>query len=304
MRKVGDFKLEKEALVFWSFLSKEKIDSSLEEKEGEEGYEIWISDEDQINQASFHYQEFLKNHDDPKFKVKLKDKRKPESLSASKKSGFKQYNLSDKWRSQEKSPGVVTLALIITSVAVFLISGMGQNTDFISLFLISSRDDGQLTEFFAGEIWRVFTPIFFHGTPNSLSSSLLHILFNMYWLHQFGGQIERLKGQKFFITFLVITTLVSNLLQYFINGPFFVGMSGVVYGLFGYIWVKTRLDPADGFQLDPFVAAVLFAFFLLGFSGLGVFGGIANWAHAGGLIVGLAWGYGSAFKWNLGGKKN
>ena len=68
MRKLGDFELEKEALLLWSFLSKEKIDSSLEEKEGGEGYEIWISDEDQINQANFHYQEFLKNQDDPKFK--------------------------------------------------------------------------------------------------------------------------------------------------------------------------------------------------------------------------------------------
>ena len=58
MRKLGDFELEKEALLLWSFLSKEKIDSSLEEKEGGEGYEIWISDEDQINQANFHYQNF------------------------------------------------------------------------------------------------------------------------------------------------------------------------------------------------------------------------------------------------------
>lgn len=295
MRKVGDFKLEKEALVFWSFLSKEKIDSSLEEKEGEEGYEIWISDEDQINQAIFHYQEFLKNHDDPKFKVKLKDKRKPESLPESKKSGFKQYNLGNKWRSQEKSPGVVTLALIITSVAVFLISGMGKNTQIIGPFFISEEINGGLHEIISGQFWRLITPIFLHF-------NLLHILFNCMWLHSLGSQIEKKKGTKFFITFILCTALVSNLSQFLITGPAFGGMSGVVYGLFGYVWIKSRLDPGDGFYIDPVVAMIMLGFFLVCFTG--AFGGVANWAHAGGLIVGLGWGYGSAFKWNLGGKKN
>ena len=295
MRKVGDFKLEKEALVFWSFLSKEKIDSSLEEKEGEEGYEIWISDEDQINQASFHYQEFLKNHDDPKFKVKLKDKRKPESLPESKKSGFKQYNLGNKWRSQEKSPGVVTLALIITSVAVFLISGMGKNTQIIGPFFISEEINGGLDEIISGQLWRLITPIFLHF-------NLLHILFNCMWLHSLGSQIEKKKGTKFFTTFILCTAIASNLSQFVITGPAFGGMSGVVYGLFGYVWIKSRLDPGDGFYIDPVVAMIMLGFFLVCFTG--AFGGVANWAHAGGLIVGLGWGYGSAFKWNLGGKKN
>lgn len=295
MRKVGDFKLEKEALVFWSFLSKEKIDSSLEEKEGEEGYEIWISDEDQINQAIFHYQEFLKNHDDPKFKVKLKDKRKPESLPESKKSGFKQYNLGNKWRSQEKSPGVVTLALIITSVAVFLISGMGKNTQIIGPFFISEEINGGLDEIISGQFWRLITPIFLHF-------NLLHILFNCMWLHSLGSQIEKKKGTKFFITFILCTAIVSNLSQFLITGPAFGGMSGVVYGLFGYVWIKSRLDPGDGFYIDPVIAMIMLGFFLVCFTG--AFGGVANWAHAGGLIVGLGWGYGSAFKWNLGGKKN
>lgn len=295
MRKVADFKLEKEALVFWSFLSKEKIDSSLEEKEGDEGYEIWISDEDQINEASFHYQEFLKNHDDPKFKVKLKDKRKPESLPESKKSGFKQYNLGNKWRSQEKSPGVVTLALIITSVAVFLISGMGKNTQIIGPFFISEEINGGLDEIISGQLWRLITPIFLHF-------NLLHILFNCMWLHSLGSQIEKKKGTKFFITFILCTAIFSNLSQFLITGPAFGGMSGVVYGLFGYVWIKSRLDPGDGFYIDPVVAMIMLGFFLVCFTG--AFGGVANWAHAGGLIVGLGWGYGSAFKWNLGGKKN
>jgi len=42
----------------------------------------------------------------------------------------------------------------------------------------------------------------------------------------------------------------------------------------------------------------MFGFFLICFTG--AMGGIANWAHAGGLAVGLAWGYGSAYRWNQG----
>jgi len=127
-------------------------------------------------------------------------------------------------------------------------------------------------------------------------------LFNCMWLHSLGSQIEKKKGTKFFTTFILCTAIVSNLSQFVITGPAFGGMSGVVYGLFGYVWIKSRLDPGDGFYIDPVVAMIMLGFFLVCFTG--AFGGVANWAHAGGLIVGLGWGYGSAFKWNLGGKKN
>ena len=60
-------------------------------------------------------------------------------------------------------------------------------------------------------------------------------------------------------------------------------MSGVVYGLFGYVWIKSKLDPGDGFQIDPTIAMIMFVFFVICFTG--IFGGVANWAHAGGLVV-------------------
>jgi len=58
------------------------------------------------------------------------------------------------------------------------------------------------------------------------------------------------------------------------------------------------LDPADGFHIDQTISFIMFGFFFFCFTGL--FGGIANWAHAGGLLTGLAWGYGSAYRWNQG----
>ncbi len=66
-------------------------------------------------------------------------------------------------------------------------------------------------------------------------------------------------------------------------------MSGVVYGLFGYAWVRSRLDPTCGLHLRPDVPFWLMAYFVLCLLLPGLH--IANWAHGGGLAMGAALGY-------------
>jgi len=297
MRLIGSFNTEKHALRFWSYIKKQGVESSLEKADSpkEANWEVWIAEEDQVDSAFSFLNEFQANPEDQKYEVSSQIEKDAKTRKPSKNRGFREFNLRDKWQRTDRSAGTMTLSLIITCVAVFLLSGMGKNTELVGGFFISEKVDGQLSEFLSGEIWRVFTPIFLHF-------NFLHILFNMFWfwLHDLGGQIEKRKGPKFFISFILLIALVSNLTQFTLTGPAFGGMSGVVYGLFGYVWVKTRLDPADGFRLDPMVAMIMFGFFLICFTG--VFGGIANWAHAGGLAVGLAWGYGSAYRWNQGRK--
>ena len=70
------------------------------------------------------------------------------------------------------------------------------------------------------------------------------------------------KGPKHFISFVLILAAVSNLAQFLVAGPAFGGMSGVVYGLFGHVWVKCKYDPGDGFFIDSFVAIIMFGFFI------------------------------------------
>ena len=296
MRKIGEFVLEKDALKFWSFLKEQGIDSSLEEEEeGEKNkWSIWVAEEERINQAQREFADYSKNPDAAKYATpKDLQQHQKKERSAKRKSvgGFKEINLREKWYSREQSVGIFTLSLITASVAVYLISGMGGKTELVGFLFISEKLDGRLSEFFSGQIWRVITPIFLHFT-------FLHIAFNMYWLYEFGSQIERKKGTKHFVTFILVIALISNLAQYLANGPSFGGMSGVVYGLFGYIWIKSRFDPGDGFFIDSFVSILMFGYFVICFAGIA--GPVANLAHAGGLVVGLAWGYGSALKWNLG----
>ena len=291
MRSIATFTEEKMALRFWNYLQAIEIESNLEEDENNEEWLVWVLDEEKFAIALQAHQEFLDSPDDSKFTISKKNKTddnqtKEESTG---KSRFKNYNLRDGWLKQNKSPGMISLALIITSVAVYLLSGMGKNTEIVSAFLISEKANGSLSEISSGQVWRIITPIFLHF-------GALHIIFNMLWLHELGGQIEKRKGAGFISLFILVTAIVSNLTQFKFGGPMFGGMSGVVYGLLGYVWIKSRFDPGDGLYISQNTALFMLAWFFLCFAN--VFPGVANWAHAGGLVTGAVWGYISAVRWN------
>ena len=131
-------------------------------------------------------------------------------------------------------------------------------------------------------MWRLITPILLHF-------GLMHILFNMYMLYILGGLLEGRLGLSYMLAFLIITAIFSNLGQYIISGPHFGGMSGVNYGLFGYLWIRGKNDHGFGIQLDQSTITVLMVWFVLCFTGL--LGPIANAAHTLGLMTGAAWGW-------------
>jgi GlpG protein len=127
----------------------------------------------------------------------------------------------------------------------------------------------------------------------------------MYILSLFGSQIEKRKGSLFLVLFVLVTAILSNLAEYKITGNNeFGGMSGVNYGLFGYIWIKSIFDPGDGLYIDQINVVILMAWFFICFAigdnaqiGDNARIGFANWAHTGGLVSGSAWAYISARKW-------
>jgi GlpG protein len=82
----------------------------------------------------------------------------------------------------------------------------------------------------------------------------------------------------------VLTAALSNVAQYVMKGPAFGGMSGVLYALIAYIWIRGRFDPTLGFVLNRGTVVALLVWLLLGFTGS--LGPVANYAHLGGLIAG------------------
>jgi GlpG protein len=182
-----------------------------------------------------------------------------------------------------KPYSLVSIVLIALCAFVALISNLGESRSALQLLFISDPRSEGLTDIFNGQIWRLFTPIFIHF-------GIMHLVFNLMWIWDLGKLIEAKKGLKFYVLFVLVVAALSNLAQYlFAHSPFFGGMSGVVYGLFGYIWIRGRYDPKFSADLHKATVNMMLIWFLLCWTGL--LGPIANWAHTAGLLIGAAWAY-------------
>ena len=111
-----------------------------------------------------------------------------------------------------------------------------------------------------GQYWRLITPAILHR-------DFLHILFNMIWAWILIKQMEQRLHRWKIILFMGIVALVSNVGQYLVGGPYFLGFSGVVVGMAGFIWMRQKVAPWEGYPLQK--ATILFLlFFVLAMVGL------------------------------------
>jgi GlpG protein len=114
---------------------------------------------------------------------------------------------------------------------------------------------------------------------------ILHLVFNMFWLADLGAQFEMLRKSWRLAGFVVGAAIFSNLAQYLWHGPGFGGMSGVVYALFGYTWMKAHFEPNTKFRLNTGAVPTMLIWLFLCMTG--ALGPIANAAHLAGLVFGV-----------------
>ena len=125
----------------------------------------------------------------------------------------------------------------------------------------------------------------------------MHLLFNMYWTFILGRMIETRRGTLKIGLMVLVIAVASNIGQFLAVSPSFGGMSGVVFGLFGYVWMKTRFEPELGMFLSQLTIMIMIAFFFICMTG--IVGNIANWAHGVGLVVGVLLGYAPIYWRNM-----
>ncbi len=135
------------------------------------------------------------------------------------------------------------------------------------------------------EPWRLVTTIFPHG-------GVIHLLFNLLWIWMLGRMIEARIGTGGMLVLVLVTTLSASGMQLvFVGRP--IGLSGVVYGLAGYAWMRGRRDPIFRGVIDDSTRNLLVAWFFVCIllTWIGAMN-IANAAHAGGALMGIALGTG------------
>ncbi|MCP1319022.1 rhomboid family intramembrane serine protease, partial [Halomonas sp. 707B3] len=188
----------------------------------------------------------------------------------------------------------VTALMIGASLLVFALSGIFGDLLIVALTIVPvGISGGQLVygsladTVMGGQLWRLLSPAFLHF-------GWMHLIFNLMWVWYFGRQIELRQGSKMMLLLLLVAGIGANVAQYVTGTVLFGGMSGVVYALLAHVWLMSRRAPQSGFFVPQMLVVFMLGwmvFTMTDIAGTVGFGNVANEAHLGGLLVGLATGW-------------
>jgi GlpG protein len=315
LRQLTVLESEAAARKLTAYLVTERISAHVEPDKA--GFIVWVRDEDQIAKAREILAHFGASPEDSRYQTAEKsaetirreeDRKRREKLA-------NVVEMRGRWGSgaglKKRCPVVITMIAISVLVAILTHAGELGNSAalrgllFVDPELFSPGGEVAAPHFWssimAGQVWRLLTPIFIHY-------GIIHLVFNMWWLFFLGGQIEDRRGSLRFLALALALAVGSNLgeavaaqMRLPAQLALFGGMSGVGYGVFGYVWMKVKFDNSAGFNLSRESAFIMVLWFILcilrdfppfdaWLAGI-LHGRVANTAHAVGLFLGLAIGY-------------
>jgi rhomboid protease GluP len=185
-----------------------------------------------------------------------------------------------------------TYILLAAIVIIWIMMSLAGGSTNVRVLIRFGANYGPLI--LDGEFWRLFTSMFLH-------IGLMHLVFNAYALFIFGLEMERLYGPDRFIVIYILSGLFGSLASFASRGAdvLSAGASGAIFGIIGmnlaYFYLHRENFGHFGRQR---VMNTLFIIGLNLFFGFTI-PGIDNLAHVGGLIAGLALGYGLAPRYQV-----
>jgi rhomboid protease GluP len=179
---------------------------------------------------------------------------------------------------------VVTYTLLIISILVYLLQLATQyllaGTDLPALYGM------KINPFIIqGQLWRLITPVFLHG-------SILHLAFNMYALLIFGPGLERYYGHVRYLALYFVAGFAGNVASFLFTDAPSLGSSTAIFGLLGAeaVFLYRNRELFGSRSQRALINLITIAVLNL-FIGLSPGSGIDNWGHIGGLLGGtmFAW---------------
>ena len=267
--EVGVIAQKDAALTFADYLVSINIQATVREKLGG-NYSVCVDNELALYRARTEFAEFARDPLNRKYKNAAWQRgrvlRKRPEIKAR---GFTLFSMD---------LVSFTTAVEAVCVIVYLLMFAARTSVIDALGLYDSR---LISDDFA--IYRLVTPAFMHF-------SIMHIGFNLVMWEAFARPIERYLGTLKLIGLFILIALLSNIAQLWFlpTGAVFGGMSGVVYGLIGYMAVLSlRKDLPYKLYIPKGLFTVSLVFIALGF----FMDGIANFCHIGGIAAGALCGF-------------
>jgi GlpG protein len=290
MRQLGTVPDQRIAQRFADFLLTKGIPLSVDPAPG--GWALWVRNEDHLDEARREFADFTADPEAPIYRDAARPAEQLRTEEQRRTADAKKnvINVGRRWGPARGASGArVTALLLGGSIAVAVFSNLGGNQAFDSRLTIDlylqTPNGPQPALLWMHEPWRLVTPIFLHFGP-------MHILFNMLMLWQLGIPVERGIGSVRYLLLVLLIAIPSNFAEYLWDVSqlsegvrIFGGMSGVLYGLFGYIWMKSRYEPQSGFMISRDAVIWMVGWFFLCLTGY--LGSIANVVHGAGLVVGI-----------------
>lgn len=309
MRKIGGDLSKDHATRLSDYLLTQGIESVVDEAAGDR-FEIWARHEDQLAVAREKLNEFLAEPYAERFRVNRQAEILRRQLEKEKREKLKlQQKFKPRPASAAGGAGRATITIIVLCAIASLLTSFGdirpgsnlrdwdemplQSRVYFTMTLLPLEayidgvpEKGPLDAVFRGQVWRLVTPLFLHG-------SIMHLVFNCLFLFSFGRIVETLFGPLFFVVLFLIGGIVGMLAQAY--GPIsmgaspnVIGASGGALALFSFLWVRPRFEPSMSFRVTPMNALFVMGFVVLSMLPFAPIANVANLAHLGGLVWGAA----------------
>lgn len=177
-----------------------------------------------------------------------------------------------------RNMGVLTSIVFFACIVLYIFQILGLSQDLLAFCMMEGFSISDATTWY-----KLITPALMHG-------GIMHIAFNLVMWIYVGSRIEKhLSTFHLFLVF-VLGCIIPNFLQYVTVGPYFIGLSGVVYALIGFAWIVSQKNNLQyrALTLPSGIMTISIFWILLGFMIPSMH--MANAAHLGGLVVGLVLG--------------